>query len=406
MEAKPSSNRTHLYIVFGILALAIVLTTISQRRASLPRFRLLDSSGPYIAYLAPSVLEGNESQTTNIWIDDLSFGANENDVYTAQQVTFIVGDAGEGVYDFAVSPDGGRIAYTQPESDTRASDIMLLDLRTGAQRMLIDCTASSCSAPTWHPSGDLLAYEQTQYTVSEPGGPISNVTRVMIADLRAEPFSLRPLFDDESRLSRAPRWSPDGLRLSVYDPINEAIEVYNFEDDSAVIFANGFGDVGVFSPDSALLAFPMVVENVGPFPFTQWQIGDLTNGEADPIPSLLSGDVAAANDDALAAWRPTGDELALARLTLDNQSQRQIVLVNIAIGESQPVTTDADYSNSFIMWNADGERLLIQRVPANGIVSEVWLYDFERGTLEQVAANAYAPQWIELPLMPATPNPN
>jgi Tol biopolymer transport system component len=394
MEAKPSSNRIHLYIVFGILVLALVLTYLSQRRASLPDFQLLDSGGPYIAYLAPST--PSESQTTNIWVDDLAFGPNENHVYTAQQVTFLVGEAGDGVYDFAVSADGGHIAYTQPESDSRDSDIVLLDLQTGAQRTLIDCVTRSCTAPAWHPSGDLLAYEETTYTVSEPGGPISNVTRVYIADLRGDSISLRPLFDDETRLSRAPRWSPDGLRISVYDPINEAIEVYNFEDDSSVAFANAFGDAGVFSPNSALLAFPTVVENVGPIPYTQWQIGDLTTRDTHPIPSTLNADADAANDDALAAWRPTSDEIALARLTLDNASQRQIVLVNAVTGEVQSVTTDADYGNSFMAWSADGTRLLIQRLPAGSLVSEVWLYDFERGSLEQVAANAYVPQWIEM----------
>ena len=71
---------------------------------------------PRVAYLAPS-----NSSPMNIWVSDPGVPGSNH------QVT----NSPSGIYDFDVSPDGSKIAFTEKNTSTGTKDNKLLDIDTG-----------------------------------------------------------------------------------------------------------------------------------------------------------------------------------------------------------------------------------------------------------------------------------
>lgn len=372
---KASSSRLHLIIVAAILALAVTLFLLARANDPTPDFQPLHAGGTYVGYLSPT--QGSPPQ---IWLADVSRPSSH---YPTRQFT----RDEAGIFDYAVSPDGWRIAYVQPGEGS--ADIRLFDLRAGASLPLIECPEYGCSDPEWHPSGDLIAYERINFSI---GASVSSRIDVWIADLRASSASVRPLFDDPTIVSSVPQWSPDGTRIAVGNWLEDRVIVYNFDTDESLSFSAAYG-MGNFSSDGTRLLFAELVTDEGPAPFTRWHIGDLATGAVTAV-SNAAGPL---YDDNFPAWRPGMEQIAFARRAFATADPSQIVLLDLSDGSAAPITSDPAYTNSGTQWNADGTRLLIVRIPVNATTPEVWLYDFERDTLEQIAVDAYAPRWVELP---------
>src|SRR5437763_5801348 len=228
--------------------------------------------GGRVAYLAPE--DGN---VRDVWMRDLSGG--EPDQLTHSMF---------GVLAFDVSPDGGKIAFSEKKDTGTAADLKILDFDTGEVRPLAGCAEFVCTNPVWSPDGNRVAYERLSYNAVEPGFAISS-TRVWLADLSTSPPGTRPLITgSQTPPNYRPRWSPDGQRLAVSRlPLlpdrNPGILVDSLADESTMFLQTRFCNLSTFKPDSHQLVYPGFAVDGGEMT-TVLQEADLRTGEVNRIP--------------------------------------------------------------------------------------------------------------------------
>ncbi len=352
-------------------------------RTTLNEFRFeFQVRQPQVVYLYPA-----DGFPQNIWMAD---PANPD---AAEQITF----SQSGILDFAVSPDGRQIAFSERNSDRPASDIKLLDLDTGEITALTDCTDSDCSGPVWRPDGNTLAYTRVDMNTLLPGVGISPF-RIWLLDLSTSPATTQPLFQDSQALGYGPQWSADGSRLSLFDSSVPGLVIYDFETDETVVIESENGSFGALSPDGAQLVFPEVVLEEG----RAWSRLLVAELDDQDIRGLAPDGEPV--DDTFAAWHPDGQQLAIGRRYRDDRFTQtiQLYLVDAATGESEPLVVDPIYNNGFVRWNPTGTALVMQRFQQftedgaqnRGGRPEIWTYDLENDTLTNVAENGMFPRWV------------
>ncbi|MEP6986931.1 MAG: hypothetical protein ABI970_15100 [Chloroflexota bacterium] len=106
---------------------------------------------PHTAYLAPA-----NGAIMNIWVADPTTPSS------AHQLTDSLSD----IYDYSVSPDGGKIAFTEKNTNACTMDINLLDMDTGEIKPLTNCADAECKTPVWRPDGQQIAYERIELNTS------------------------------------------------------------------------------------------------------------------------------------------------------------------------------------------------------------------------------------------------
>lgn len=108
-------------------------------------------------------------------------------------------DLGTGNVEFALSPDGSKVAFTARDEDTNGFDVWIRELPDGASRRLTFDDQSEFN-PTWDADGNYVTYVK--------GGSEGDVWRVSVDGSGAPELVL----DDERSLYSA-SWSHDGAWL-------------------------------------------------------------------------------------------------------------------------------------------------------------------------------------------------
>jgi len=329
---------------------------------------------PRVVYLGPA-----HGTIRNLMLVDLDSGQTS-------QIT----QSETGVEDFAVSPDGRAIVYTENNLD-HTSDLWLLDVLAGESRALTRCVDAVCSAPAWVPDQSGIVYQRQEFNTGQAVG--SGVARAWIVD--PETLHTGLLFDDPQWLGAAPVWSPDGRRVAVYDVEAGGIRVHDVQDGTDTIILSQVGSAGVFSPDGTRLVYPVLVRGaVGEVFYTHLELVDFAAGER----TRLSGELDAAVEDGGAAWSPDGARLVVARRYLDERHTlgRQLYLVYPASGAVSPLVVEPDYTHAAMHWDSSGRYVVYQRfsVLDPNTQPEVWLVDAVTGETRQVAADAFFPAWL------------
>lgn len=327
---------------------------------------------PRALYLAPA-----DKRVTNIYMSDLETG----DVY---QLT----DSDRGVEDFAVSPDGGQIAYSHNNEDG-TSNIWILDMNTQNRWPVTNCVNARCYNPSWNIEHDLLAYQRDDFNPSVD----AEQSRVWVVDLKT--LNTRLLFDDPQILGDSPIWSPDGVHIGLFDPSLPGIRIYNYDTQTDEIIDSIQGIVGFWSPDGRKLVYPVLTRGlIGEQFYTYLEMVDFEGRTT----SRISGPEDIPVEDKEGAWSPDGQSMAVARRYLDDRFTRgaQIYLLNPITAEAEPLVVDAEYHHAVISWDAAGQRLIYQRFSLiqQEAVPEIWTYDLSTGESKLIAANAYLPHWL------------
>lgn len=361
--------------VLALLALALGITALAgvivggADEAGQPRVRL-----PRAAFIAPA-----DAYPRNVYLADLETGV-------ATPLT----DAAHGVEDFAPSPDGTQIAYTQNNDDGTA-DIWVVEVASGEARPLTRCVRALCMAPAWHPDGTRIAYQRQEFSAAP--GDAARATRAWVVDVSTAQSAL--LFPDVQLLGADPVWSPDGRRVAVYDARAGGIRVHDLLDGSVVVLTSEPGETGLFAPDGERLVYPVLVRGaLGQEFYAHLMLADLPAGTQ----VSLSGEPDAPVDDGFAAWSPDGTRLVVARRYLDERytAGQQLYTLDVATGDAAPLLVDAAYTHAAPQWDATGRYVLYQRfaLAEAGAQPEVWVLDTHTGEARMLAQNAFFPAWL------------
>ncbi|MFN8527909.1 MAG: Ig-like domain-containing protein [Anaerolineae bacterium] len=337
---------------------------------------------PRVVYLYPS-----DNQPQNLWIVDPS------DPTAAIQLT----NSPTGIYDFAVSPDGSQIAFSE-RTTNGTEDIKLLDLDTGALRQLTNCETSGCTTPVWRPDGRMIAYERVEYDPAIVTG--RSPTRIWLIDPTVDPATTRPLFDQSQILGFNAQWSADGNRIAMFDNASVSIIVYDFTTQQILAIPSQAGSSGAFSPDGLKLVYP-TTPPVGEGQSIRSYFRMANFGEQAVIDLTTPDDPF---EDDQARWRPDGQLLAVTRRYLDERYTQgfQLFLMDPnAPQDAHPIVEDPNYAVGLFRWDATGSQLVVQRLrllddngqPDYMARPEVWVVNAETGALQQIASNATLPAW-------------
>ena len=309
---------------------------------------------------------------------------------SATQLTFTEG----GVFDYAPSPDGRRIAFAERDIASNRITLKLLDIASGRVSLLSDCAAANadCHTPAWRPDGSAIAYMRTQY---DPvlGAGTSKIW--MIEGLKTGQLEEFRMFDDQT-IGSQPVWSRDGRRLAFYENVGRGVLIYDFnpsdESKRFMFVPADNGMTGALSPDGETL-ITSVMAAAGEFGFrSQLIVADLIdNGVRDLFPDGES------NDGQSAAWHPDGQRAAILRQYGEGGSStegQQVYLYDVATEELEPLIVDNAYNHGALSFSPDGKYLLVQRFSYEALQPQIWVYEMETGALTQVAANAYIGAWL------------
>jgi Tol biopolymer transport system component len=372
-EISASHHRARFWLALsaltGLVAVAgaLVLTQLRDDSAR-------DSaSAPRVVYLAPA-----DALRRNLYAANLSTGERD-------QLT----DSAVGIEDYAVSPDGARIAYTQLNLDG-TSDIWLLEMVTGVSHPLTACVDALCSAPAWHPDGARIAYQRADFNPATDRAEY----RAWVVDANTLETGL--LLPDEPQWHGIePQWDPTGQRVALFDDTLPGIRVRTLASGDNTLIQNFQETSGVFAPDGTRLVYPVITRGaIGQQFYTHLEMIDFELVERAP----LSGPDDAPVDDGRAVWSADGARLLVARRYLDERftAGKQLYLLDVASGSAEPVVVDAAYNHAAQQWSADERWIVFQRfaLAEADAAPSVWVFDQQTGNLTQVAENALFPAWL------------
>ncbi len=315
--------------------------------------------------------------------------AIETSGLSARQLTHF--EDGSSVYDYAISPDGGQIAFGLTRPDASAVDLWLMNANGDDVQRLVTCDNSQCSGVDWSPDGRRLAYDRRELNVDLGAiGVGLGPSRVWLADLRSGQTTR--LFQDSQMLGYAPRWSPNGTHLGYFDP-QGGVRIANLDTGTSQLFPNQLGEMGTWSPDGQALVIVDLVF-AGERYFSYLIRADLTEGTT----RNLSGEQAEANDSS-PAWSPTGEWIAFGRKALAGGTrtagQQLWVMRPDGIGV-RPLVTDSQAQLGSFAWSPDGLNIAYLRFPlmqANAR-PEIWLVSLDSGEPFELADNGTLPSWL------------
>jgi Tol biopolymer transport system component len=298
-----------------------------------------------------------------------------------------------GVFDFAVSPDGTRIAYSANRDGTGQRDLWLIDAGDANREPLAACDDQVCQSPSWSADGTRVAFERRAFIESAVGrspGP----SRIWLIDAASK--AAEPLFSDSQKLGTLPRWAPVGEKLSYYDPLETAVVVLDVATGGQVLLPSALGDSGTWSPDATQLIYvDLEISEAGQF--SQMFHADLVTNSISPVKGMT------ATNDSSPAWSPSGGWIAFSQ----QQMVRPRTGAAVAFGpqvwvstpegaDARPLTDEPEYSHGGLSWSPDEVWLAAVRnnLRTPNSRPEVRLVRADGGEGRLLAADATIPAWV------------
>ncbi len=329
---------------------------------------------PRVVYLAPAI-PTRKGDPSNLYM--------VNGSAAPIQLT----NAPYGVEDFAPSPDGTRIAFSQYDTEGQ-TDLYLLDVATKSTRRLTRCIGATCRAPAWNPDGVRVLYERADSI------RFDSDARAWIVDV--DTLATQPLFTEQRWLAQEPIWSPDGSAVTMYDSERSAVVIVDVATGHQALLQTLENNSWQFSRDSKRVVY-LQLQQTPLGVMRGLEVAEFRDGErtVHPLPPPDGAQV----DDALAVFHPDGTRLAVMRRYMDGEratEKYQVYEITLATGEAVPIAVDPNYAHGNISYSPDGMQVLMQRYPymEQDAQPGIWVYDARSRTLTQIAQNGYLPEWL------------
>ncbi|HEX6385035.1 MAG TPA: hypothetical protein VF177_10225 [Anaerolineae bacterium] len=364
------------------LALLTALAFLTWQRGRESFFGSLRESAPRVLYLG-----WDEQDHTQIFVVGLGGKA-------PAQLTQEASD----VLNFALSPDGETIAYAARVDDSNTT-LALIDTNGGNRRQLLACSRAICTELVWAPDGRRLIFERRDVTGSEATGGLPRLWWLDVATGESITVS-----ENADAVTFGAAISPNGQWLSYVSPIDEAIQVYNFQDGRHFLIPSQVNTPGVWSPQSnALLVSDLELivshgSNDGDHlahahGYNQAIHLFLTTVNSQERISLSQ---AVNVDDSTPAWSPDGQWIAFGRKIIRTPTGRQLWLVRADGSDEQALTDDLTTHHGSPVWSPEGDTLLFQRFSLSEPDARpgIWLLEVATGDMRKIVSPGIFPVWL------------
>ena len=221
-----SSDRKKVFVSVGITRMEVM--------------RFNAESGKFVPYLPISGSEFNFTRDGQhvVYMRLPGFDLVRSRIDGSEQVNLLRDSSLRFVRGGRLSPDEKQIAIVEHVNDV---GIYLLPAEGGKPELLL---RGRCDAPDWSPDGNSLVFED----ISK--GPFS----LSVIDVRTKRVAVIP----ESAGMSVPRWSPDGRYLAAVRDNDQAIMLFNFEEQQWSKVADGKSWFPTWSRDGKYLYFTSV----------------------------------------------------------------------------------------------------------------------------------------------------
>lgn len=322
----------------------------------------------------PSVLYLSNSHAPELWVASVQGG-------TPRQMT----STGGKVFDFHVSQDGSRIAYSV-QNEQKGIDLWEMDRAGNQARLLLACQADWCVNPAYSPDGGKIAYSRRQTNLEgiEPGVP-----RVWIFD-RVQ-GSTDPLYTDANTGGFDPAWSPDGRYLAFFDGLSLGVRILELDSREDFLLESQAGMMGEWSPDGKQLIYLDYLSGEE-LPYVAVYLLDVDTRQA----RLILGGEEDPLDYSVPAWSPDGRELAVALRSLSGSPSKQLWTMRLDGSQRKEITTDQLFNHAGYHWSPDGQMLAFQRLELGASASrpQVAVWNRASGEILVLSEDAFHPRWL------------
>ncbi len=293
-----------------------------------------------------------------------------------------------GIWDFAVAPDGSRIAFSAL-TEEGASHLWSIAPGAGEPELLAECSDGVCSGAAWSPDGRFVAYSRRNATEFSAG--VISPPRLWLLNPITDERS--PVFADDQKLAFEPRWSSDSQYLSYLSPEPGGVGVINLYDGSEEFYETTTGEPGLWRPLRSQLLINVLRQLDEHYVVHLLLIDVNTNEQRN-----LSGEEALVEDGS-PAWSPDGSWIAFRRKELEGPTAtlgKQLWLMRGDGSEARALTADPSFDHGQPQWSPDGRHLLFHKLPLRGpdIVLSVWLLTVESGEQWEIARPGQRPLWL------------
>lgn len=309
-------------------------------------------------------------------------------------------DAPHGAYDFAVHPDGSRLAYSALRAD-HGADLRVVSVDGNGDTLLVACPDARCQSPAYSPDGAWLAFERLTRRAKTTGLPDFSDSSVWMFDTRTGETHR---VSDPSHTTGAPIIAPLN-RLAYYDATVHAIVWLDLQTGESGFVPNSSGQLGTWSPDGRSVVFPDIefvplataeshAETSETF-VSHLILWDLSTGRS----SNLSGETFV--EDTSPATAPDGSRIAFARRYLDDERftpGRQLWRMNADGSGAQALSNQPAINTSAIAWSPDGSTLVFMRFEVTDLASpaSIWIARPDGSEARLLVEGGYWPRWVPL----------
>jgi nickel/cobalt transporter (NicO) family protein len=285
----------------------------------------------------------------------------------------------ENVVEFTLSPDRREAVYIT-QSETAQNKLWLVNMETGARRILSDCVDAICSRPVWSPDGTRIVYEYMRVS----GENLTELGTLWWIDILTG--DAKPVFPEGQLPGWNPRWSPDGKRLSYATPTE--IRFYNLDTGEIDTIPSTTSPAVDWSPDGTQVLYRDVVLKDNQF-ISQFILYDLPSRTAKTI--LSDGKY----ETLFAVWSPDGERLAVVRRALSVPQGDQIWVMRADGNEARMLTNTPDVLHNNLAWSPDAKYLLydIYQPDSAFLESDIQLIEIDSAIITDLEIKGYRARW-------------
>ena len=160
------------------------------------------------------------------------------------------------VIDFAVSPDGEQIIFSQTNSKLGA-DLWLMDRDGNVVNMVLDCGADRCFSLDWNPIRDdiLFTIEKNISTNSQTSWDFPKPQILNLVN-----GSTQPVLNDPTAVAYDPIWSSKGQWITFWRGENRGIEIVHAFSKETLFQDPQSDDTGCWAPNERYFYYSNVRE--------------------------------------------------------------------------------------------------------------------------------------------------